>query len=220
MRRDFTDLTLPLCLLFHRNSLQNHQLTVHSLEVKRYPCPFEGCEFVADKPYSLKTHTWTHKEERNFICTFEGCEYRGKTKAALWKWVLLISLNCFNILSFLATRKFTKTLRRIWNVSFVITKPRPQAIFNDTRRVIRKKRTCSVLIVRTSAQKWSIWENTFCKPTLILESFCTTVRFAKSLKLISWKILIHIIVRVKMVVNKCWKKLCFFIVIGGLLWDS
>uniref|UniRef100_T1GC03 C2H2-type domain-containing protein n=1 Tax=Megaselia scalaris TaxID=36166 RepID=T1GC03_MEGSC len=67
------------------NSLQNHQLTVHSSEAKRFPCPFEGCQFVTDKAYSLKTHTWTHKEERDFPCTFEGCEYRGKTKAALWK---------------------------------------------------------------------------------------------------------------------------------------
>lgn len=86
-------ISLRLSSLPYRNSLLNHQLTVHSAEVKVFLCHFAGCDFVADKPYSLKTHMWTHTEERNFSCTVDGCEYRGKTKAALWKWDLFL-FNC------------------------------------------------------------------------------------------------------------------------------
>lgn len=62
---------------------RNRHLNVH-LDVRRYPCTYDGCEWVFRERHTLERHVAAcHLKKRPFACEHPGCEYRSSGSSNL-----------------------------------------------------------------------------------------------------------------------------------------
>ena len=71
--------------LKHKSSVQSHQLSQHSEQLKDMPllvCQQTGCEFSTKSPITYKQHIRCN--HKNFVCDFEGCTYRSHSSNLMY----------------------------------------------------------------------------------------------------------------------------------------
>ena len=51
--------------------------------LQSFPCPVEGCTYVAHRRSHLAQHRQRHSDARPFVCTYPGCSYAAKRAVTL-----------------------------------------------------------------------------------------------------------------------------------------